>query len=225
MHLQVLFDAPDYLVLEKPAGLLSQKNDSDADSLVQEVQRILSASFVGLIHRLDRNTSGLMIVAKNPRSAERLTIDLQNDRIVRRYEAIVAGKISQQFSWQHYLEKNSSKNHVTVFRRPSANSKEARLAGRPLKNFSLRTQPVSLIEFELETGRSHQIRCQAAFEKHPIIGDHRYGKKLPEALKQYHRPALHSSYLAFQDPSTRETMEFKSPLALSEFVETEETIS
>lgn len=215
--LKIVAETDNYWVIDKPAGLLSQKDSGGEDSLIQEIQKITGAKFVGLVHRLDRNTSGLMLLAKDPRSAEIFTDALQRDQLIRRYEAILSGHIENDFSWTHFLEKNPSKNHVTVFRRPSPLSKEARLHGRCLKNFSIKGNPVSLVEFQLETGRSHQIRSQAAFEKHPIIGDHRYGKKLPPALMDFPRPALHSSFLSFKDPKSKAPISFDSQLKLNDF--------
>jgi 23S rRNA pseudouridine1911/1915/1917 synthase len=215
--IRIVCDSDQYWVIEKPAGLLSQKDSGGEDSLVQEIQKFTGAKFVGLVHRLDRNTSGLMLVAKNPRSADHFTRDLQNDRIVRRYEALVWGQLPSDFSWEHHLEKNPAKNHVTVFRRPSPQSKEARLTGRLVKELVLRNEKVSWIEFELQTGRSHQIRCQAAFEGHPVLGDRRYGRKLPPPLQEFSRPALHSSFLSFRDPAGQEVREFHSPLDFSLF--------
>jgi 23S rRNA-/tRNA-specific pseudouridylate synthase len=219
MQFQVIHETPDLLVIDKSAGLLSQRDDSEDASLVDEAKTYLKSDFVGLVHRLDRNTSGLMVLAKNPRSAKSLTQQIQSGKLLRHYDALLWGELPPEFSWSHHLEKNPKKNHVTVFRRPSPKSKEAHLKGHRSALFAAREIPdskISLVEIELETGRSHQIRAQAAFEGHPVLGDHRYGAKLPLELKSLSRPALHSCYLGLQD-TKGVRLEFRSPIDLTQF--------
>ncbi len=228
MNFTVVFENSEILIIEKSAGLLSQGDDSGDQSLVDEMKSYLKQDFVGLVHRLDRNTSGLMAIAKNPQIAKKLTEQIKSENFERRYQALLFGECPESFSWQHFLEKNPKKNHVTVFRRASPNSKEARLKGQRLKlfplvgeNSALATDSakdrlvVSLVEIQLETGRSHQIRAQAAFEGHPVLGDRRYGSKLPASLQLLDRPALHSSYLALVVGGKK--LEFHSPIDLTPF--------
>lgn len=201
---KVLFEDPHLIVLSKPAGLLTQGGPPNTPHLVSWLQERWGRPYVGLIHRLDRNTSGLMVVAKRTKSARRLTQALQEGKICRIYQAVVSGVFPKEVQWTHWLKKNPETNEVKAFTKENPGSKIAILKGRLLKTLS---ENASLVEFQLETGRSHQIRVQSAFEGFPLLGDRKYGNVTqnlkPEAL------ALHSCELSFPHPMTGETLTFK----------------
>lgn len=212
------------IVLNKAAGLLSQGEKKGDPNLVDELRRAWGHPFVGLVHRLDRNTSGLMVVAKRSKAALRLTEALQKGELKRQYEAWVQGHLEGTFRWQHWLLKDEAKNRVKVFREAQATAKEAVLSGRSLETRELRPHAstgadssfgaveISRLELELETGRSHQIRAQAAAERHALVGDLKYGSnQLHSALRTLGRPALHSAHLEFRHPMSDELMTFAEP--------------
>lgn len=206
---KILFEDNHLLVLSKPAGLLSQGEKKGDPNLVDWLRAYLGRPYVGLVHRLDRNTSGIMVVAKRTKSAERLTRALQEGKIFRSYLAWVEGTLDQEKRWAHYLLKDRQKNLVRVVNKGTPDAKEAILTATPLERSIWNSRPVTLVEFVLETGRSHQIRVQAAAEGHPLIGDSKYNRRHGG---DFPRPALHSHRLVFEHPVQHELMKFIDPL-------------
>jgi 23S rRNA pseudouridine1911/1915/1917 synthase len=200
-----VFEDTHLLVLDKSAGLLSQGGDSEDPNLVDLLRSYFGRHYVGLVHRLDRNTSGLMVVAKRSKSADRLTQSLQKGELHREYLAFLSGEITQDLSWKDWLTKNEKSNVVHCASTQSPDAKLATLSLSPLTHHKLGT----LCRLRLETGRGHQIRAQAAFHGHPLAGDPKYAPKSIAALAP--RQALHSAFLSFPHPMSREPMNFESP--------------
>jgi 23S rRNA pseudouridine1911/1915/1917 synthase len=209
---QILFEDNHLIVLSKPAGLLSQGEHTGDQNLVDELRTYFGRHYVGLIHRLDRNTSGIMVVAKRTKSAQRLTDSLQTGDIERSYLGWVIGTLEKPARWSHLLEKNEKTNrvHVTRSQQPSKQSKLATLKAQPVQEGRLEGFPLTLVQFFLETGRSHQIRVQSAFEGFPLLGDVKYQKS--KNTPPFHRVALHSFDLKFPHPMSQEMMRFQDPL-------------
>jgi 23S rRNA pseudouridine1911/1915/1917 synthase len=210
---QILFEDQHLMVISKPAGLLSQGEKTGDDNLVDWAREHVKRNYVGLVHRLDRNTSGAMVLAKRTKSAQRLTDSLQKGELKRSYLAWVQGELREKIRWRHFLLKDEKQNRSRVVAQgtPGArDAKEAALEVRPLMKSMLDgKQLVTLVEFVLETGRSHQIRAQAAHEKHALIGDFKYGGIETASIS---RPALHSYHLEFPHPMSRERLAFSAPL-------------
>jgi 23S rRNA pseudouridine1911/1915/1917 synthase len=206
--IKTIYEDQHLLVLSKPAGLLSQGDISGDENLVDVLRARFGRNYVGLVHRLDRNTTGLMVVAKRSKAAERLTSQLQSGELVRQYHAILFGKFEGVQRWEHSLLKNESTNEVRVVSPNSKGAKLAVLKASAVKNLiHPQTQDLlTLAKFELETGRSHQIRVQSAAMHHPLIGDTKYGSA--KSLTLFSRPALHSCFLAFTHPLSKEKLEF-----------------
>lgn len=199
--IEIFFEDAHLIVLSKPAGLLSQGDSGGEVSLVDLLRDYFGRPYVGLVHRLDRNTSGIMVVAKRTKAASRLTGALQRGEIQRTYLAWTMGKIPNSNTWFHLLNKDERTNVVKVVR---SGGKEAILAVKPLTYSFWNQMPCTLAEFSLETGRSHQIRVQAAHEGFPLLGDVKYGSKHKPKLgalsSDFPRVALHSHRLEFQHP-------------------------
>jgi 23S rRNA pseudouridine1911/1915/1917 synthase len=214
---KIIYEDQHLVVLSKPAGLLSQGEKTGDQNLVDWLRHYFGRNYVGLIHRLDRNTSGIMIVAKRSKSAERLTRDLQEGKIYRSYLGWVEGTLGkgalgQPIRWSHLLWKDTRTNRVQVVNEGHARRAEAKkaiLTATPVAHGTWHSRPVTLVQFVLETGRSHQIRAQAAHEKHPLLGDAKYQRN---AEPDFSRPALHSHRLIFEHPMSHEKMEFDAPL-------------
>lgn len=202
---KILFEDTHLLVLSKPSGLLSQGEKTGDPNLVDYLRAYLGRPYVGLVHRLDRNTSGLMVVAKRTKSAQRLTESLQKGDLVRTYLAWLIGTLSAPVQWKHQLEKNTDTNTVRVV---SRGGKSAALTASPVASGHYGNTPLTLVRFQLETGRSHQIRVQAAYEKLPLLGDPKYGPRQP----LFERLALHSNQLQFPHPMSKEVLQFEDPL-------------
>ncbi len=206
---EIIFEDQHLVVLNKSAGLLSQGDISGDVSLVDLMRTYFGRNYVGLVHRLDRNTSGLMVVAKRSKAADRLSEQLRDGRLVRKYQAVLFGKLNGPEHWKDYLLKNEKTNEVKVVGPTTANAKIAELNVSPIK-IKIDSDPeLTLAEFVLETGRSHQIRAQAAAHKLPLIGDRKYGNA--NSLALFDRPALHSCYIAFEHPMSKENCVFSAP--------------
>ncbi|OFZ71593.1 MAG: hypothetical protein A3K03_02230 [Bdellovibrionales bacterium RIFOXYD1_FULL_44_7] len=213
---RILFEDQNILVLSKPAGLLSQGEKTGEINLVDWLRQHFGRNYVGLIHRLDRNTSGLMVIGKRSKAAKRLTEALQEGKLERRYTAILIGSLRKEAVWSHYLIKDNDKNIVKASKTFVKNAKQASLTVKPIKIISISGAVLTVAEFLLETGRSHQIRVQAAAEGFPLLGDTKYTKEKSEIINKLfqniNRPALHSSYLSFPHPICKETMQFSDKL-------------
>ncbi|MBS1961339.1 MAG: RluA family pseudouridine synthase [Bdellovibrionales bacterium] len=210
MDPRILFEDTHLVVVSKPAGLLSQGEKTGDPNLVDWCRAHFGRNYVGLVHRLDRFTSGLMVVAKRSKSAERLTNALRDGELVRVYHAILEGRLAAAADWRHHLRKDPATNTTSVVRAGAAGAKEASLHVRPIESKSVRGVALTLAEFRLETGRSHQIRVQSAAMGHPLLGDTKYGARQGELGLS--RPALHSAHLEFPHPMTKETLRFDDPL-------------
>jgi 23S rRNA pseudouridine1911/1915/1917 synthase len=206
---QIIYEDIHVLVISKPAGLLSQGEHTGDPNVVDWCRKHFDRKYVGLIHRLDRNVSGIMVIAKRTKSAQRLTQALQNGELRRIYLAWVEGTVEKSDRWENYLVRDESENISRVVSASQTDSKKAVLNVKPVRTVFIQNRPISLFEFELETGRSHQIRAQAAFRKHFIVGDKKYGAKKFELIQ---RPALHSFRVIFPHPMSKEIQNFEAPL-------------
>jgi 23S rRNA pseudouridine1911/1915/1917 synthase len=205
----ILFEDNHLIVLSKAAGLLSQGEHRGDPNLVDWLRAHLGRPYVGLVHRLDRNTSGVMVVAKRTKSAQRLTEALKEGKICRLYLAWVEGTIREAQRWRHHLVKDEKTNVVRAVASSNPKAREALTRATPVDHGTWNGRPLTLLELELETGRSHQIRVQAAKTGHPLLGDRKYGGS---DRPDFPRPALHSFRIEFPHPMSDEAMAFEDPL-------------
>jgi len=160
--------------------------------------------FLGLVHRLDRPVSGIVVFARTSKGASRLSEQFRKQTTKKIYRALVEGTPqSQQASLTHYLRKEKSLK-ATVFPRATPNAKEALLDYEVIETL----QNTSLLDIHLHTGRFHQIRAQLAFIGHPIVGDKKYGahSALPEG-----QIALHAQRMLFNHPASKEEIIIDCP--------------
>ncbi len=204
---RIIFEDTHIIVLNKPAGMLSQSDISGDESLVDWLRKYVGRNYVGLVHRLDRNTSGLMVVAKRSKAATRLTDALQNGDLERTYIAVVEGNPPNEKDLEHYLIKNEKTNEVRVVK-DSKNAKIAKLHFDCFCHTKFQNKDIAALHLKLETGRGHQIRVQCAFEGYPLLGDKKYGS----LISHPGRPALHSYSMKFAHPMGGEPLSFKDPL-------------
>ncbi len=216
MEPRVIFEDPHLIVVAKPAGLLSQGEHTGDANLVDWCRQYFGRNYVGLVHRLDRNTSGLMVVAKRTKAAQRLTASLKAGQLERAYLAWVWGRPPAPIHWVDHLLKSESDNRMTVLSEAQARgrreAKQAILDAEKVRESQAGSQTLSLMRIRLETGRSHQIRAQFAHHGHPLVGDTKYGRPPANAASPFPRIALHSYLLAFPHPMSGERMSWEEPL-------------
>jgi 23S rRNA pseudouridine1911/1915/1917 synthase len=211
MNLDVLYEDNHCLAVNKPAGLLSQADDSGEPSVVDEVTAYLKSRYakpgkvyVGLLHRLDRPVSGVVLLAKTGKAAGRLSHQFRLGTISKLYWAVVHGRpVEAEGEWIDLLEKDGRLNRVTVVAGGSVEGKEARVTYRVLETWGRYTK----LELRPATGRSHQLRVQLASRGLPILGDVKYGSESRlKALDGRLRIALHGRRLIFMHPTRREAI-------------------
>lgn len=205
---EILYEDDDLLVVDKPAGLAVHPcagswEDSLGARLVHYYQTIGLAADFHPVHRLDKGTSGLMVVAKHPAAQHSLTAALHSQGFRRCYLAVCEGCPSPLSGLIDAPLGRTEDSYIRQCVRPDG--KSARTHYQVLRSWG----QFSLAVLELETGRTHQIRVHMAHIGHPLAGDFLYGTERPELIS---RPALHSAYLRFTQPFTGEDLAFASPL-------------
>jgi 23S rRNA pseudouridine1911/1915/1917 synthase len=191
-RVKVLFEDNHILALEKPPGLLSQGDSTGEPSLldlakdyIKEKYKKPGNVYCGLVHRLDRPASGIVILTKTSKALERMNRLMREREIKKTYWAITENFIGpEQKRLVHWLKKNEEKNRVNVFKK----EKKGALRSELSLNLLGRIGPNHLLEIDLITGRNHQARGQLAAEKMPIKGDVKYGysKKNPRGIIYLH---------------------------------------
>ena len=210
----------DIIVVEKPANMIthraSKNNDiSLCEHIVNSFPEIKSVGDIdrpGIVHRLDKDTSGLMIIARSANAYEKLKEMIKERSISRNYEALVYGKPKLKEAIIDAPIIRDPKNPIK--RRESIGGKESKTSYRIKKNF----EEYSLLDVKLFSGRTHQIRVHLEHVGHPVVGDNLYGNKKSKLKRSF----LHSSKLEFFHPMNNEKLYFESPLPLElkKFIET-----
>jgi 23S rRNA pseudouridine1911/1915/1917 synthase len=216
MTLEVLYEDNHCLAVDKPAGLPSQGDESGAETLVDLAARYLKQRYgkpgnvyVGLVHRLDRPTSGVVLLARTSKAAGRLSAQFREGAVEKVYWAIVEGVPAvDEGTWTDRLEKDRRANQSRVLAE-SGGGKEARVAFRVLE----RWQDAAWLELRPSTGRSHQLRVQVASRGLPIAGDLKYGaRRRVVAIDGGNRVALHARSLRFSHPTRGGAIEVVAPV-------------
>ena len=209
--LSVIYEDNHILVVNKSAGLLVQGDQTGDKSLVDVGKRYIKYkyqkpgdAFLGLVHRIDRPTTGVIVLARTSKALTRLNQQFK-DRLPKKiYRAIVSGNPKSSARLEHYLRKNTSQNKSFSYPKNTRNSKLAILSYRYVQKL----KSYHVLEVELETGRHHQIRAQLAAAGLYIKGDLKYGAKRPNPNGSIH---LHARSLLFVHPTKIEEMKFISP--------------
>ena len=216
---QIIYEDNHLMVINKKAGQLVQGDKTGDESLLESIKNFIKIRdekpgnvFLGLVHRIDRPTSGLVIYAKTSKALSRLTVMVKNREVKKTYWAIVAKEmIAQQQRLVHYLQKNEKNNKAIVYIKPTAGAKEAILTYTVIKSL----ENYQLVEVDLETGRHHQIRAQLSKIGIPIKGDLKYGaaRSNPDG-----GISLHARRLEFQHPVTKELIIIEAPVPQNDAV-------
>lgn len=216
--LNILFEDEYMLACVKPCGVPSQgdkSNDSDMVTLLKEYlfdnSEIDDEPYLAVIHRLDRPVGGVMIFAKTPEVAAKLSDDMQDGNIIKYYQAIVTGELPDDSGeLVDYLVRDGKTNTSKVVAKGTKGAKEARLYYEVLDVFETDEGVLSYILIELETGRHHQIRAQMANKGCGIWGDTKYNPQFAKVKKKYMEIGLYSSRIELNHPVTGEKLVFKN---------------
>ncbi len=231
--LDILFEDEDLIVINKPAGLIvhpgaGARSGTLANALAYHFQRLSGLSGPtrpGIVHRLDKDTSGLMIVAKHDRAHQKLAVQWQRRTVEKTYIGLVYGHPAPE---QGKIEAPIGRHpfHRTKMAvRPEEKGRPALTLYRVIERFP----DAALLELRLKTGRTHQIRVHLRSIHHPIVGDRVYGAGyktkmrdpvVRQAIDRLHRHFLHAAGIRFHHPRTGDILEFHAPLPaeLEEFL-------
>ncbi len=208
--LDIVYEDEDILVINKPSGMsihpsFRHYEDSLANAVMGYYDSQGEKIVFRCINRLDKETSGLTIIAKNMLSAAILGVDVKNRKIQREYLAIVTGRLPEDGRW-HRIDAPIGRVPGSALMRQvdEEQGKEAVTCYKALES----GDRYSLIKLKLESGRTHQIRVHMNYIGHPLPGDYLYHP----VFTDYHRVPLHSCQLAFTQPVTGEPMVFQCPL-------------
>jgi 23S rRNA pseudouridine1911/1915/1917 synthase len=211
LKLNIVYEDEDLLVIDKPSGLVvhpasSYKAPTLVHGLLHHQDKLSTINGVirpGIVHRIDKDTSGLLVVAKTDQAHQILSEDLKEHEVKRTYLALVYGGFKESVGMVDAPIRRSDKNRLKMAVDPLG--KHAITHFKVLKSFVKYT----LLECRLETGRTHQIRVHMAYIGHPIVGDALYG---PKPVIGNDGQLLHASELSFVHPIKKEIMTFKSEI-------------
>ena len=208
--LDIVFEDQDLAVINKPAGLVVHPAPGNSEhtlvnALLHHFKNLsdINPQRPGIVHRLDKQTSGLLVIAKNNSAHLALTAQFAKHSIKRKYIAIVKGKM--EFD-ENVIELPIGRHPVKRKNMSVGFGDKTRPASTYYRTLK-RKKDFSLLELEPFTGRTHQLRVHLAFIGHPILGDDKYGKN-----NDFERLALHAQYLGFTHPGTGKLIEFSCPI-------------
>jgi 23S rRNA pseudouridine1911/1915/1917 synthase len=221
--LDVVYEDDELIVVNKPAGIVvhpaaGATSGTLANALAFHFQRLSTSGGLvrpGIVHRLDKGTSGLMVVAKTESAHEDLADQFRDREVFKSYMALVHGQVEKRTGLidQPIARDRGNRTRMAVVR-----------GGRPaisLYRVRKRFERFTLLNVELKTGRTHQIRVHLAWLKHPVVGDEAYGSgrdktvpdhKLRSEIANLGHQFLHAEQLGFRHPRTKEDLRFTSPL-------------
>ncbi|PKF79366.1 23S rRNA pseudouridine(1911/1915/1917) synthase RluD [Vibrio sp. vnigr-6D03] len=218
--LDIVYEDDDIIVINKPRDFVVHPGAGTPDgtvlnALLHHYPDIAEVPRAGIVHRLDKDTTGLMVVAKTVPAQTRLVRALQKRNITREYEAIAIGRMTAGGMIEKGIGRHSTKRTLMAV---SELGKPAVTHYRVAEHFREHTR----IRLRLETGRTHQIRVHMSYLQHPLLGDIAYGGRaripkgasdeLTDMIRGFDRQALHAVMLRFAHPTTKEEMEFHAPV-------------
>ncbi|SON50506.1 23S rRNA pseudouridine(1911/1915/1917) synthase RluD [Vibrio tapetis] len=218
--LNIVYEDDDIIVINKPRDFVVHPGAGTPDgtvlnALLHHYPQIAEVPRAGIVHRLDKDTTGLMVVAKTVPAQTRLVRALAKRRITREYEAIAIGKMTAGGVIEKGISRHATKR---VLMAVNETGKPAVTHYRVAEHFREHTR----IRLRLETGRTHQIRVHMSYLQHPLLGDIAYGgraripkgatQELTDMIRAFDRQALHAVMLKFVHPTTGEEVEFHAPV-------------
>jgi len=229
--LDITYEDDDLIVLNKPAGIVMHPGAGNFDNTIvnalmnydkNSLSNIGDELRPGIVHRIDKNTSGLVVIAKNNQAHEHLSIQFSKHSIIRVYELLIWGKVRPSKGKIETLIARSSKNRQ-MMEVSNTKGKNAITNYKTIETFENKNTPtLSLLECKLETGRTHQIRVHMNYLGNSIVGDDKYKKKfkkiknieplLEKSLTHLNRQFLHAKTIGFIHPKKNKEMIFNSIL-------------
>lgn len=218
--LDIVYEDDDIIVINKPRDFVVHPGAGTPDgtvlnALLHHYPDIAEVPRAGIVHRLDKDTTGLMVVAKTVPAQTRLVRALQKRNITREYEAIAIGRMTAGGKVDQPIGRHSTKRTLMAV---APLGKPAVTHYRVAEHFREHTR----IRLRLETGRTHQIRVHMSYLQHPLLGDTAYGgrariptgasQELTDMIRGFDRQALHAVMLRFEHPITGEELEFHAPV-------------
>ena len=222
MELKIIYEDNDLLVVDKPAGVIvfpeapiPVEEKTLIDYLLKKYPDLKNAGKMpryGIVHRLDKDTSGILLVAKNDKALDFFQKQFKDKKVTKKYSALIVGNLKNEKGTIETLigrsPKDKRKQKVYLIHEPKAIGKRKAVTKyKVLERFKNYT----LIEVEPETGRKHQIRCHLSYLGHPIAGDKMYSFKNQPCPKDLNRQFLHAGYVKIQLPD-KKIKELKSEL-------------
>ena len=231
IKLDIIYEDNDLVVINKPAGMVvhpgaGNYKDTLVNALIYKYKNNLSDingnTRPGIVHRIDKETSGLLVVAKNNKTHADLGKQFSEHTITRTYQALIWG-VLRPLNGRIETNIGRNKKNRQLMSVLELSGKRAITNYSTVKVYDLKNIPkISFVECDLETGRTHQIRVHMTYKGNPLLGDKQYGKKnikfkkvnedFMEKLKLLNRQALHAKSLGFIHPSTKEYISFESKL-------------
>ncbi len=212
-NLEVLYEDNHLFIINKRPGDIVQGDNTGDTPISEYVKRYLKKKydkpgnvFAGVVHRLDRPTSGVLILAKTSKALSRMNALFRSNEVQKTYWAL-SDQAPKDMSGQlvQYLKKNEKRNRSTAFPKPSPGAKESILGFNVLSVYN----KMYLFELHPKTGRHHQIRVQLSTIGSPILGDVKYGSK---TKTNHERMFLHAKKIEFLHPTRKEKMTIEAPL-------------
>lgn len=206
-HIQVLYEDFDLLIINKEADMAVHLTRAhQKHTLSNGVSNYFKKNNIyrkmRFVNRLDKDTSGIVVVAKNPFAHQQMALQFKDDKVEKKYLAIVSGRVEGH---EEYIDCPIEREEEGSFKRVVRADGKRSLSKYTVKR---RYEKNSLLEVQIYTGRTHQIRVHLEHIGHPIVGDRLYGREDPDINRQ----ALHSSYLKIKQPRTKEDIEIIAPL-------------
>lgn len=223
LPLNIVYQDDDLIVINKPINFVVHpgagvKNGTVMNAMLYHFPQTATLARAGIVHRLDKDTSGLMVIALSQVAQHHLVKAISKHLVVREYEAIVEGEITAGGTVDAPIGRDLH-NRTKMAVMPEGMGREAVTHYRVMERFRAHTR----LKLRLETGRTHQIRVHMSSIHHPLLGDAQYGgrrikhiagasEQLDQALNAYRHQALHASHIEFEHPVTQELLAFDAPI-------------
>ncbi|NVK25594.1 MAG: 23S rRNA pseudouridine(1911/1915/1917) synthase RluD [Gammaproteobacteria bacterium] len=220
IELNIVYEDDDIIVINKPANLVvhpgaGNQSGTILNALLHHFPEIENVPRAGIVHRLDKDTTGLMVIAKTIPAQTQLVADIQERLVTREYEAVCLGRLTAGGTVDKPIGRHPTKRTCMAV---NEYGRESVTHYRVIEKFREHTH----IRLRLETGRTHQIRVHMSHLRHPLVGDHQYGgrvrtpknasQEFVDTIRGFKRQALHAAMLRFHHPITNEELTFEAPL-------------